>query len=72
MAVIQAYHTPLTTTHKFENLHALQRKLDVSMLLPAVRPIVALFWLKTSQFNLSPEAQLGPINPGVLTSPQSQ
>ena len=32
------HHTPLTTTHKFENLHALQRKLDVRMLLLAVRP----------------------------------
>ena len=32
------HHTPLTTTHKFENLHALQRKLDAFTLLPAVRP----------------------------------
>ena len=51
------HHTPLTTTLKFENLHALQRKLDARMLLPAVRPLVALFWLKRSQFNLSPKAK---------------
>ena len=51
------HHTPLTTTHKFEKLHALQRKLVACMLLPAVRPIVALFRLKRSQFNLSPEAK---------------
>ena len=37
------HHTPLTTKLKIENLHALQRKLDARMLLPAVRPIVALF-----------------------------
>ena len=30
------HHTPLTTTHKFENLHALQRKLDAFT--PTVRP----------------------------------
>ena len=36
--LLQAHHTPLKTTHKFENLHALQRKLDAPMLLPAVRP----------------------------------
>ena len=32
------HHTPLTTTHKFENLHALQRKLDAFTLFSAVRP----------------------------------
>ena len=32
------HQTPLTTTHKFENLHTLQRKLDARTLLPTVRP----------------------------------
>ena len=32
------HHTPLTITHKFENLHALQRKLDAFTLLPVMRP----------------------------------
>ena len=35
---LQAYHTPLTATLKFEKLHALQSKIDARMLLPAVRP----------------------------------
>ena len=30
--LLQAYHTPLTTTHKFEKLHALQRKLEARTL----------------------------------------
>ena len=51
------HHTPLTTTHKFENLHTLQRKLDARTLLPTVRPSSSPIVAKKSHFHTSPEAE---------------
>ena len=51
------HQTPLTTTHKFENLHTLQRKLDARTLLPTVRPSSSPIVAKKSHFHTSPEAE---------------
>ena len=57
MAITSITHHYYVITNKFENLHALQRKISTRALLPDVRPSRPILAVKKIHLYSSPEAE---------------